>query len=74
MSAHEPAAASANRSEPEERRPLSMRDLLAACAAADAVSTPPKAPGNAAPDPGEPQERGAQGAQGKTPGPERDAA
>ncbi|MEV5239924.1 hypothetical protein AB0K89_12560 [Streptomyces cinnamoneus] len=69
MSAHEPAAASANRSEPEERRrPLSMRDLLAACAAADAVSTPPEAPGAAAPDPDGPQE------QGETPGPERDAA
>ncbi|MFF4407948.1 hypothetical protein ACFY2W_32480 [Streptomyces sp. NPDC001262] len=36
MSAHEPASRSA-----EERTP-SMRDLLAACAAADAVSTPPK--------------------------------
>ncbi|MCC2279603.1 MULTISPECIES: hypothetical protein [Streptomyces] len=35
MSAHEPADRS------EERTP-SMRDLLAACAAADAVSTPPK--------------------------------
>lgn len=35
MSAHEPASRS------EERTP-SMRDLLAACAAADAVSTPPK--------------------------------
>ncbi len=41
MSAREPAAPVANRS--EERSP-SMRDLLAACAAADAVSTPPKAP------------------------------
>lgn len=52
MSAHEPA----NRS--EERTP-SMRDLLAACAAADAVSTPPK---DEEPEP--PTEEG----------PERDAA
>ncbi|GHC61890.1 hypothetical protein [Streptomyces cinnamoneus] len=74
MSAHEPAAAaaSANRSEPEERRPLSMRDLLAACAAADAVSTPPKAPGTVTPGPDEPQERGP--GRGETPDPERDAA
>lgn len=54
MSAREPAAPMANRS--EERTP-SMRDLLAACAAADAVSTPPKAPeasgpGTAAPEGG----------------------
>ncbi|GGR23800.1 hypothetical protein ACH4U6_18945 [Streptomyces netropsis] len=42
MSAQEPAAAVAKRS---EERPPSMRDLLASCAAADAVSTPPKAPG-----------------------------
>ncbi|PHQ51345.1 hypothetical protein BLA24_14980 [Streptomyces cinnamoneus] len=28
----------------ERPLPLSMRDLLASCAAADAVSTPPKAP------------------------------
>lgn len=35
MSAHEPASRS------EEWTP-SMRDLLAACAAADAVSTPPR--------------------------------
>ncbi|MEU5049653.1 hypothetical protein [Streptomyces sp. NPDC021096] len=41
MSAREPAAPMANRF--EERSP-SMRDLLAACAAADAVSTPPTAP------------------------------
>lgn len=47
MSAQEPAAAVANRSDrpgPPEERPPSMRDLLAACAAADAVSTPPRAP------------------------------
>ncbi|UQI43129.1 hypothetical protein M1P56_01385 [Streptomyces sp. HU2014] len=50
MSAHEPAAAAAHENRrPEElsgaRRPaMSMRDLLAACAAADAVSTPPRAP------------------------------
>ncbi|GHG76835.1 hypothetical protein [Streptomyces griseocarneus] len=44
MTAHEPAAPLTDRSE-ERPRPLSMRDLLAACAAADAVSTPPKAPG-----------------------------
>ncbi|MFI9203598.1 hypothetical protein [Streptomyces sp. NPDC053048] len=42
MTDREPAPA-ADRSE-ERPRPLSMRDLLAACAAADAVSTPPKAP------------------------------
>ncbi|MEU7134579.1 hypothetical protein [Streptomyces sp. NPDC046261] len=41
MSARETAAPMANRF--EERAP-SMRDLLASCAAADAVSTPPKAP------------------------------
>ncbi|MDT0448866.1 hypothetical protein [Streptomyces hesseae] len=39
---------SANEPEPTptaaEERPLSVRDLLAYCAAADAVSTPPKAP------------------------------
>ncbi|MEU1374433.1 hypothetical protein ABZ442_12275 [Streptomyces triculaminicus] len=43
MTAHEPAAPLTDRSE-ERPRPLSVRDLLAACAAADAVSTPPKAP------------------------------
>ncbi|MBB4894591.1 hypothetical protein FHS39_003649 [Streptomyces olivoverticillatus] len=52
MSANEPAAAMADRSG-EERSP-SMRDLLAACAAADAVSTPPKTPPA---DPAEPEER-----------------
>ncbi|MCD9144675.1 hypothetical protein [Streptomyces albireticuli] len=58
MSAHEPAAepvaAAAHEKAYENRRPeelsgerlpaMSMRDLLAACAAADAVSTPPRAP------------------------------
>lgn len=51
MSAHEPAAepvaATEDRraADPGERIPgMSMRDLLAACAAADAVSTPPAAP------------------------------
>ncbi|MHA7961428.1 hypothetical protein ACX9I7_27115 [Streptomyces sp. L500] len=39
MSAHEPEPTPA-----VEERPLSVRDLLASCAAADAVSTPPKAP------------------------------
>ncbi|AZQ72107.1 hypothetical protein ABZ545_16865 [Streptomyces abikoensis] len=39
MSAHEPEPTPA-----AEERPLSVRDLLASCAAADAVSTPPKAP------------------------------
>ncbi|MGW1195581.1 hypothetical protein ACWD4B_06915 [Streptomyces sp. NPDC002536] len=42
MSAHEPASRS------EERTP-SMRDLLAACAAADAVSTPPREEDDAEP-------------------------
>ncbi|MEU3352591.1 hypothetical protein [Streptomyces sp. NPDC037389] len=42
MSAHEPEPTP---TAAEERpRPLSVRDLLAYCAAADAVSTPPKAP------------------------------
>jgi hypothetical protein len=36
MSASEPEAQSPS--------PLKMRDLLASCAAADAVSTPPRAP------------------------------
>ncbi|GAA0429595.1 hypothetical protein [Streptomyces luteireticuli] len=49
MSAQQrPAAAVDHRSEPSApagagERP-SMRDLLASCAAADAVSTPPRAP------------------------------
>lgn len=43
--AAEPAPAADRRDERSEERPLSMRDLLAACAAADAVSTPPRAPG-----------------------------
>ncbi|MEU1815445.1 hypothetical protein ABZ543_09630 [Streptomyces roseifaciens] len=39
----------------EERPPsTSMRDLLASCAAADAVSKPPRAPGA----PGAPEEQG----------------
>ncbi|MGX8906675.1 hypothetical protein ACR820_15850 [Streptomyces netropsis] len=61
MSAQEPAAAVAKRS---EERPPSMRDLLASCAAADAVSTPPKAPGGA--DAGEGEDAAGAG--------ERDAA
>ncbi|MCC3773446.1 hypothetical protein [Streptomyces sp. UNOB3_S3] len=40
MSAHEPEPTPTA----AEERPLSVRDLLASCAAADAVSTPPKAP------------------------------
>ncbi|MFE0043134.1 hypothetical protein [Streptomyces albireticuli] len=54
MSAHEPAAEPVAAAADENRRPeelsgerlpaMSMRDLLAACAAADAVSTPPRAP------------------------------
>ncbi len=52
MTAREPAAEPApaadrrdeRSDERSDERPLSMRDLLAACAAADAVSTPPKAP------------------------------
>ncbi|MBP2403483.1 hypothetical protein ACQEVX_15305 [Streptomyces syringium] len=59
MSAQEPAAAVAKRS---EERPPSMRDLLASCAAADAVSTPPQAPETAS---------GAEGGEGVA---ERDAA
>ncbi len=47
MSAQEPRAAVDPRSAADERTP-SMRDLLAACAAADAVSRPPRAP---APEP-----------------------
>ncbi|WP_189454718.1 hypothetical protein [Streptomyces abikoensis] len=43
MSAHEPEPTPA-----VEEHPLSVRDLLASCAAADAVSTPPKAPEPAA--------------------------
>lgn len=63
MSAQEPAAAVAKRS---EERPPSMRDLLASCAAADAVSTPPGAP--KAPEPA------AEGAGGAGESAERDAA
>ncbi|GHF57599.1 hypothetical protein GCM10010218_43750 [Streptomyces mashuensis] len=42
MSDREPAAPVAH-DRPLDR-PLSMHDLLASCAAADAVSTPPEAP------------------------------
>ncbi|MGW2184906.1 hypothetical protein [Streptomyces sp. NPDC001667] len=42
--AAEPAPAADRHDERSDERPLSMRDLLAACAAADAVSTPPRAP------------------------------
>ncbi len=52
MSAREPAAAVAKGNRSEERPP-SMRDLLASCAAADAVSTPPKAPEPRTPPQGE---------------------
>ncbi|MFI0821878.1 hypothetical protein ACH4TX_42570 [Streptomyces sp. NPDC021098] len=45
MSAHEPTALDDPRC--DDRSP-SMRDLLAACAAASAVSTPPEAPAEAA--------------------------
>ena len=46
MSAEEPAAEPAATAAREDRsgEPPTMRDLLAACAAADAVSTPPGAP------------------------------
>ncbi|KOG88474.1 hypothetical protein [Streptomyces varsoviensis] len=47
MSAQEPAAPVAARRD-EERQP-SMSDLLASCAAASAVSTPPTAPEAAGP-------------------------
>lgn len=43
MSAHEPEP-TPTAAEERGERPLSVRDLLASCAAADAVSTPPKAP------------------------------
>ncbi|MEV6779890.1 hypothetical protein [Streptomyces syringium] len=64
MSAQEPAAAVAKRS---EERPPSMRDLLASCAAADAVSTPPKAPSA-------PEAPGTDGAAGANGAEEREAA
>ncbi|MFF4158255.1 hypothetical protein [Streptomyces sp. NPDC001678] len=44
MSAHEPEPTPTAATGTNEQRPLSVRDLLAACAAADAVSTPPRAP------------------------------
>ncbi|WP_328537189.1 hypothetical protein [Streptomyces sp. NBC_00344] len=40
----EEAAMSASDPEAQSPSPLKMRDLLASCAAADAVSTPPRAP------------------------------
>ncbi|MCX4548837.1 hypothetical protein OG204_22850 [Streptomyces sp. NBC_01387] len=49
---------SASETEAQSPSPLSMRDLLASCEAASAVSTPPRAP---EPDPGadvvEPEEQ-----------------
>ncbi|GAA2715692.1 MULTISPECIES: hypothetical protein [Streptomyces] len=44
MSAHEPAAPAAAAVPRDPERTPSMHDLLASCAAADAVSTPPRAP------------------------------
>ncbi|QHC20508.1 hypothetical protein [Streptomyces sp. GS7] len=45
MSPHQPAAQTAGRAEQDARKtPPSMNELLAACAAASAVSTPPGAP------------------------------
>ncbi|WP_405562341.1 hypothetical protein [Streptomyces sp. NBC_01180] len=48
---------SASETEAQSPSPMSMRDLLASCEAANAVSTPPRAP---APEPavvtGEPEE------------------
>ncbi|WP_063736855.1 hypothetical protein [Streptomyces sp. RTd22] len=63
MSAQEPTALDDPR---RDDRPPSMRDLLAACAAASAVSTPPEAPVEA-PVEAEAQQRPADE-------PERDAA
>ncbi|MBT2385439.1 hypothetical protein [Streptomyces sp. ISL-11] len=52
MSAEEPTAEPAvtSRVPRPGEQPPSMRDLLAACAAADAVSTPPRAPAAAEPE------------------------
>ncbi|MEV4433531.1 hypothetical protein [Streptomyces sp. NPDC049555] len=44
MSAHEPAAPAVAAVPRDPERTPSMHDLLASCAAADAVSTPPRAP------------------------------
>ncbi|MFI0740035.1 hypothetical protein ACH4PU_18395 [Streptomyces sp. NPDC021100] len=44
MSAHEPQPSAAMDDRGSDERTPSVRDLLAACAAADAVSTPPRAP------------------------------
>ncbi|MEV4438672.1 hypothetical protein AB0K09_06550 [Streptomyces sp. NPDC049577] len=62
-----PLAADRPANEPEERAP-SMRELLASCAAADAVSTPPREP-----HPCEAEGDGEQGEHGGE-GRERDAA
>ncbi|GAA3186255.1 MULTISPECIES: hypothetical protein [Streptomyces] len=52
MTAHEPSAAP---HDPEEcDAPPTMRQLLASCAAATAVSTPPEAPATPAVPPAEP--------------------
>ncbi|GAA0499139.1 hypothetical protein GCM10009544_66990 [Streptomyces stramineus] len=60
MPGQEPADAVANRSGNDaDERPPSMRDLLAACAAADAVSTPPRAPAAPSAPEDRPRERDA---------------
>ncbi|MFE2276132.1 hypothetical protein ACFXAE_02415 [Streptomyces sp. NPDC059454] len=44
MPAHQSARRTAAQSRPQPASGIPMRDLLAACAAAAAVSTPPRAP------------------------------
>ncbi|MFF9153115.1 hypothetical protein ACF1AB_12905 [Streptomyces sp. NPDC014846] len=53
MTAHRPA----DQSRPAVPAVMSMRDLLASCAAAAAVSTPPRAPETARTEPGAAPER-----------------
>ncbi|MFJ8030895.1 hypothetical protein [Streptomyces sp. NPDC096032] len=53
MTAHRPA----EQSRPAVPAGMSMRDLLASCAAAAAVSTPPRAPDAARTEPGAAPER-----------------
>ncbi|MFF8405790.1 hypothetical protein ACF06P_29695 [Streptomyces sp. NPDC015684] len=53
MIAHRPA----EQSRPAVPAGMSMRDLLASCAAAAAVSTPPRAPETARTEPGAAPER-----------------
>ncbi|MER5854303.1 hypothetical protein ABT131_01495 [Streptomyces sp900105245] len=53
MTAHRPA----EQSRPAVPAGMSMRDLLASCAAATAVSTPPRAPEAARTEPGAAPER-----------------